>query len=102
MFCNTVCLFGFTGVARGLGVVIVSAVRIGPRLVRFSAHATRWNFGEVECSRIRFLDMVGTSEGGKQSSRAVAEFDQSARGGLIFGCLFHHSMLLVIKLYWPS
>ena len=67
MYCNAVCLFGFTGVSRGLCVMLASAVRIGPRLVRFSAHFTRWNCGEVECSRIRFLDMVGMSEGGGQN-----------------------------------
>jgi len=36
-----VCLFDFTGVLRELGVVMTSAVRTAPRLVRFSPHATR-------------------------------------------------------------
>ena len=45
------------GVSRDFGVM-TSAVRIAPRLVCFSAHATWWNFGEVECFRLRFLDVV--------------------------------------------
>lgn len=68
------CFFDFTGVSRELGVVITSAVRMAPRLVRFSVHATRWNFGEAECSRGRFLVMVEDSKGeGKQSMKAVVE-----------------------------
>ena len=54
--CDMAGLFGFTGVAVEPGVISL-AVRTGPRRVRFSAHATRWTFGETECSRTRFLDI---------------------------------------------
>ena len=62
-FCGTLCFFGFTGVSRDPEVVATSAVRTAPRLVCFAAHATRWNFGEVECSSVRFLAIA---EVGKQ------------------------------------
>ena len=42
-----------------------------PRLVRFSDHATRWNFGEVECSSTRFLDIVEGSKMEKPSEGTV-------------------------------
>ena len=62
MLCSAARFLGFTGVSKELGEAITSAVRIAPRLVRFSTHATRWNFGEAECSRGRFLVMVGCGE----------------------------------------
>ena len=70
VFCSVVCLLGFTGVAGELGVM-TSAVRIAPCLVRFSVHATWWNFGEVECSRVHFLDMAARED---DRVRVVAEF----------------------------
>ena len=60
MFCNAVCFFGFTGVVGEFGVVS-SVARTAPRLVRF-VHSTRWNFGEAECSRVRFLVMVARED----------------------------------------
>jgi hypothetical protein len=62
MLWKAVCFLDFAGVSRELGV-ITSAVKMAPRLVFFSAHATRWNFGEVECSRARFLDMAKVVKG---------------------------------------
>ena len=56
IFYNVVRFFGFTGVS-GVPGVVTSAARTTPRLVRF-VHATRWNFGELECSRTHFLVMV--------------------------------------------
>jgi len=58
-----VALFVFTGVTGGLGAAVTSAVRTVPRLVRFAAHDTRWNLGEVECSRIRFLAIAESGDG---------------------------------------
>jgi hypothetical protein len=65
VFCNAVCLFGFIGVSREPGVM-TSAVWTVPRLVRFSVHATRWYFGEVECSCIRFCDIAVREDSGVQ------------------------------------
>jgi len=62
-FCNVVCFLRLIGVSRELGAM-TSAAATAPRLVRFSVHATRWNFGEVECSRVRFLDMITSNDGG--------------------------------------
>lgn len=67
VFCNGVFLPNFTGVSRELGV-ITSAVRTTPRRVRFLAHVTRWNVGEVECSRARFLDMAARDGGAQEGS----------------------------------
>ena len=66
----TVCFLCFIGVFGEL-CGMTRAARIGPRLVHFSAHVTWWNFGEVECSQICFLDMVTGEDG---SVRAAAEF----------------------------
>jgi len=55
--------FAFTGVTGGPDAVVTSAVRTVPRLVRFGAHDTRWNFGEVECSRARFLAIGESGDG---------------------------------------
>jgi len=48
---------GFTGISSEPGVM-TSAATATPRLFRFPVHVTRWNSGEAECSRTRFLDMV--------------------------------------------
>lgn len=55
------CLFGFAGVTGDLALLVISAVKTVPRLVRFSAQVTRRNFGEAECSRVRFLDIAENS-----------------------------------------
>jgi hypothetical protein len=57
VFCGVVCFLSFTGVPREVGVT-TSVARTAPRLVRFLVHVTRWNCGETECSRTRFLDML--------------------------------------------
>jgi len=58
--------FAFTGVTGGPGAAVTSAVRTVPRLVRFAAHDTRWNFGEV--SRIRFLAIAENGDGACEDS----------------------------------
>ena len=66
MLLSVGCFFNFMGVSREFSVVITLAVRMAPHLVRVSAHATRRNFGEVECSLIHFLAMAGGSKGAER------------------------------------
>lgn len=70
VFCNAVCFLVFTGVAGEFGVVS-SVARVAPRLVRF-VHVTRWNFGEAECSRVRFLVMVTREDSRVQVAEEAA------------------------------
>ena len=61
---NTVCFFGLIGVTGELAAAVTSAVKTVPCLVRFSAHVTRRNFGEAECSRTLFLDIAQDDKSG--------------------------------------
>ena len=60
---DVICFLGLVGVCVDPEVAMTSAARTVPRLVRFCVQVTRWNFGEVENSLGRFLDMVETGNG---------------------------------------